>query len=45
MGDCLRWGVLGTADIARNQVIPAIQGSRMGWSWRLASRDVEKGVP
>lgn len=43
MADHLRWGVLGTADIARNQVIPAIQGSSNGGVMALASRDVEKG--
>lgn len=43
MADRLRWGVLGAADIARNQVIPAIQGSSNGVVMALASRDVEKG--
>lgn len=43
MADRLRWGVLGAADIARHQVIPAIQGSSNGVVTALASRDLEKG--
>lgn len=43
MADRLRWGVLGAADIARQQVIPAIQGSANGVVTALASRDTAKG--
>jgi D-xylose 1-dehydrogenase (NADP+, D-xylono-1,5-lactone-forming) len=37
----LRWGVLGTAAIARTQVIPAIQGSANGTVVAIASRDAQ----
>jgi predicted dehydrogenase len=43
MADHLRWGVLGAAEIARTQVIPAIQGSSNGAVTALASRDPDKG--
>ncbi|WP_029215081.1 Gfo/Idh/MocA family protein [Kallotenue papyrolyticum] len=35
----LRWGVLGAANIARKQVIPAIQASQTGQVVAIASRD------
>jgi predicted dehydrogenase len=35
----LRWGVLGTSDIARGAVVPAIQRSRLGRVEAVASRD------
>jgi predicted dehydrogenase len=35
----LHWGVLGTAGIARSQVVPAIQGSSNGRVTAVASRD------
>jgi predicted dehydrogenase len=38
----LRWGVLGTAGIARGQVIPAIQQSSNGSVGSVASRDPAK---
>ncbi|MGF6471526.1 Gfo/Idh/MocA family protein [Paraburkholderia youngii] len=38
----LRWGVMGAADIARTQVIPAIQTSVNGSVVALASRDPAK---
>lgn len=38
----LRWGVLGAADIARQQVIPAIQGSANGIVAALAGRDLHR---
>lgn len=40
----LRWGVLGTAGIARSQVVPAIQGSSNGRVTAVASRDPERGA-
>jgi D-xylose 1-dehydrogenase (NADP+, D-xylono-1,5-lactone-forming) len=39
MVDVLRWGVLGTAGIARGQLIPAIQRSANGRVMAIASRD------
>jgi len=39
----LRWGVLSTANIARRQVIPAIQRSEGSTVVALASRDKERG--
>lgn len=38
----LRWGVLSTAKIGRNQVIPAIQQSSLGEVVAIASRDIQK---
>ncbi len=38
----LRWGVLGAANIALKQVIPAIQQSRLGRVVAIASRDEAK---
>lgn len=38
----LRWGVLGTADIARAQVVPAIQSSRNGRVFAVAGRDAAR---
>ena len=40
----LRWGVLGTAGIARSQVVPAIQGSSNGRVTAVASRDPERSA-
>jgi Predicted dehydrogenases and related proteins len=38
-----RWGVLSTAKIARDQVIPQLQDSENGVVAAIASRDLEKG--
>jgi hypothetical protein len=38
----LRWGVMGTANIAQIAVIPAIHQSTSGAVEALASRDIEK---
>ena len=38
-----RWGVLSTAKIGRDQVIPQLQDSENGVVTAIASRDVEKG--
>lgn len=38
----LRWGVLGTADIARSQVVPAIQASTNGRVVAVAGRDPQR---
>ena len=38
----LRWGVLGTAKIARQKVIPAIQRSQFGAVTAIASRDLAR---
>jgi predicted dehydrogenase len=38
MSDRINWGVLGNALIARKCVIPAIQKSRNGWVYALATR-------
>jgi predicted dehydrogenase len=38
----LRWGVLGTADIARSQVVPAIHASRNGRVVAVAGRDPQR---
>lgn len=53
MGERVRWGVLGTAGIARGQVIPAIQSSDNGMIVAVAGRDLgrteqfasEVGIP
>lgn len=42
--DKLRWGVLGTADIAVRQVIPATQQSQSGRVAAIASRSLEKAA-
>src|SRR5437763_9449200 len=42
MADKIRWGVLSTARIGRNQVIPAIQQSRNGEVVAIASRDRQR---
>lgn len=42
MPDKIRWGVLGTANIARKQVIPAIQSSRNGTVLAVGSRDSQR---
>lgn len=42
--DKLRWGVLGTADIAVRQVIPATQQSRSGHVGAIASRSQAKAA-
>ena len=38
----IRWGILGTAEIARSAVVPAIQKSRNGKVIAVASRDLAK---
>lgn len=38
--ECIRWGVLSTAKIAREKVIPATQRSRFGRVTAIASRDL-----
>lgn len=40
----LRWGVLGTAGIARSQVVPAIQASSNGRVTALAGRDPKRNA-
>lgn len=40
----VRWGVLGTAGIARTQVVPAIQASSNGRVTALAGRDPERNA-
>jgi len=42
MADMIRWGVLSTANIGRNRVIPAIQQSSNGRVTAVASRTLEK---
>ena len=42
MASKLNWGILGTADIGRGQVAPAIQQSRRGRVAAIASRDENK---
>ncbi|HEX9863828.1 MAG TPA: Gfo/Idh/MocA family oxidoreductase [Acidimicrobiia bacterium] len=42
MTDPVRWGVLGTADIAMSKVIPAMQGSELSRVEAIASRDGER---
>ena len=44
MADTLRWGVLSTAKIATEKVIPAIGRSALGRVDALASRDLNKGL-
>lgn len=39
----IRWGVISTAKIGREQVIPAIQASSNGHVVAIASRDADKG--
>lgn len=41
-GTPLRWGILGTAKIAREALIPAIRASRNGAVRAVASRDAER---
>ena len=41
MADMIRWGVLSTANIGRNRVIPAIQQSSNGRVTAVASRKLE----
>ncbi|MBX3063944.1 MAG: Gfo/Idh/MocA family oxidoreductase [Anaerolineae bacterium] len=43
MTDKIRWGILSTARIAENQVIPAIHDSSNGVVAAVGSRDLEKG--
>src|SRR6185295_12210597 len=43
MADKIRWGVIGTANIARGAVIPAIKTSRNGVVLGVASRDARRG--
>lgn len=40
----VRWGVLGTASIARRQAIPSIQGSQSGVVQAIASREYQKAA-
>ncbi|MBZ0298125.1 MAG: Gfo/Idh/MocA family oxidoreductase [Anaerolineae bacterium] len=40
MSEKIRWGILSTANIGRNRVIPAIQQSRNGKVLAVASRDL-----
>ena len=42
MADMIRWGILSTANIGRNRVIPAIQQSKNGRVTAVASRTMEK---
>ena len=42
MAEKIRWGVLSTANIGRKRVAPAIQKSRNGRVWAVASRDRER---
>ena len=42
MTDPVRWGVLGSADIAIKKVIPAMQGSELSRVEAIASRDGER---
>ena len=42
MGEKIKWGVLGAATIAVNQVIPAIRNSTYGELYAIASRDMGK---
>ncbi|WP_026809598.1 Gfo/Idh/MocA family protein [Arenibacter latericius] len=42
MGEKIRWGILGTATIAVEQVIPAIQESNYGILGAIASRNISK---
>ena len=42
MTDPVRWGVLGSADIAIKKVIPAMQGSQLSRVEAIASRDGER---
>jgi D-xylose 1-dehydrogenase (NADP+, D-xylono-1,5-lactone-forming) len=42
MSDKIRWGVIGTAKIAKNAVIPAIKASRNGQVVAVASRDAKR---
>ncbi|AUW95103.1 MAG: gfo/Idh/MocA family oxidoreductase [Sulfobacillus thermosulfidooxidans] len=38
----IRWGIMGTADIARGGFLPALQEAGGGEAWLVASRDMEK---
>ena len=38
----VRWGILGTANIAVNKVVPAMRSSRLSKTIAIASRDIEK---
>jgi len=42
MADLVRWGILGTANIAASQFIPAIRASRRGVLEAVAARDVQR---
>jgi predicted dehydrogenase len=44
MTDEVRWGILGTADIAVRKVIPAMQGSELSRVAAIASRSKEKAA-
>ncbi|MEM7446180.1 MAG: Gfo/Idh/MocA family oxidoreductase [Pseudomonadota bacterium] len=43
MSDQIRWGILGTAKIARNFLIPALQASSLNTISAVGSRDPERG--
>lgn len=44
MGRKLKWGILGTAEIAKIAVIPAIQQSERGEVLGIASRNADKSA-
>jgi D-xylose 1-dehydrogenase (NADP+, D-xylono-1,5-lactone-forming) len=44
MGNKIKWGILGNANIARSCVIPAIQKSFNGLVYALATRSPETGI-
>lgn len=43
MSDQIRWGLLGTANIARKALIPALQSSALNRITAIASRDLARG--
>ena len=38
----IRWGIIGTADIARGGFLPALREAGGGQAWMVASRDLER---
>ena len=40
----VRWGILGTANIARKKVVPAMKESSLAVPWAIASRDLAKAA-
>lgn len=42
MNNTIKWGILGSASIARDNVIPAIHKSSNGTAYAIASRDITK---